>query len=266
MNDSNAYLNSVFGLKDQVIIVTGAAGGIGEALSDGISRAGAHVAMCDVRKDKNEKLAARLQADGLSAEAFSLDITDSRDMDNCIADIMNKWHKIDGLVNCAGINIRENILNVTPEHFDKIMDVNLKGLYFFTQKIVPYMIENGHGKIVNFSSHNAQGMLGGVSVYGATKSAVSALTRSMAIEWAQYNIQANAIAPGHILTELTQPTWTDPQRSAYLRERISMERPGDPDELIGMVIMLCSRASSYMTGQTYHVDGGCLAGGKPWVI
>jgi hypothetical protein len=103
-----------------------------------------------------------------------------------------------------------------------------------------------------------------VSVYGASKSGVSALTRSMAIEWARFNIQANAVAPGHILTPLTQVTWDHPTRSVYLRERIAMRRPGTPEEVAGLVLMLCSPASSYMTGQTYHLDGGCLAGGTPW--
>ena len=266
MQNIGNYLESVFSLKDQVIFITGSAGGIGEAISEGLAKAGGSIALCDIVQEKNEKLAERLQADGLTAAAFTLDITKAESMDDCISAVLKQYGRIDCLVNCAGINIRENYLDVTPEHYDKIMDVNLKGLYFLTQKIVPHMIENGHGKIVNFSSHNAQGMLGGVSVYGATKSALSALTRSMAIEWAQHNIQANAIAPGHILSELTVPTWKDPHRSSYLRERIAMERPGNPDELIGMTIMLCSQASSYMTGQTYHVDGGCLAGGKPWVI
>ena len=107
-------------------------------------------------------------------------------------------------------------------------------------------------------------MLGGCSVYGATKSGVVALTRAMAIEFAQYGIRANAISPGHILTDLTQVTWDHPTRAPWLRERIAMKRPGSPEELVGMAILLASNASSYMTGQAYHIDGGCLCGGAPW--
>jgi NAD(P)-dependent dehydrogenase (short-subunit alcohol dehydrogenase family) len=107
-------------------------------------------------------------------------------------------------------------------------------------------------------------MLGGCSVYGASKSAVAALTRSMAVEWAAHGIRANALAPGHILTALTNVTWEHPQRSQYLRERIAMRRPGAPEELLGMAIMLISDSSSYTTGAMVHVDGGCLAGGSPW--
>ena len=136
--------------------------------------------------------------------------------------------KIDILVNCGGINKREGFLDVEEKTYDLIMNVNLKGTFFMTQAVVPYMIKAGGGKIVNLSSHNAQGMLGGVSVYGASKSGVSALTRSMAIEWAQFNIQANAVAPGHILTPLTQVTWDHPTRSVYLRDRIAMRRRERP--------------------------------------
>jgi NAD(P)-dependent dehydrogenase (short-subunit alcohol dehydrogenase family) len=144
------------------------------------------------------------------------------------------------------------------------MGVNLKGLYFITQETAKHMIKEKKGNILNISSHNAVGMLGGCSVYGATKSALAALTRSMAVEWAKYGIRANALAPGHILTDLTTVTWAHPERSQYLRERIAMERPGNPEELLGIAVMLVSDSSSYITGSMMHVDGGCLAGGAPW--
>lgn len=114
------------------------------------------------------------------------------------------------------------------------------------------------------ASYNSTSMLGGVSVYGATKSAVAALTRSMAVEWAKFNIQANAIAPGHILTNLTKVTWENEHRANYLRERIAAERPGNPDEIVGIAILLAAAASSYITGDLINVDGGAIAGGKPW--
>lgn len=126
------------------------------------------------------------------------------------------------------------------------------------------MFRQRSGNIINIGSHNDEDMLGGCSVYGASKSGVRALTRSMAVEWAQYGIRANCISPGHFLTPLSQVTWDHPTRSVWLRDRIAMRRPGEPSELIGMVLMLASDASSYMTGQAYHVDGGCLVGGSPW--
>ncbi len=264
MSDIGNYLETQFSLAGKTALLTGGAGGIGRALAAGLCGAGAQTAVCDVNIEQANKVAADLAAKGHKAKAFKLDLTNMASIRQCADAVAADFGGIDILINCAGVNKREGFLDVLEKTYDFIMNVNLKGTYFMTQVVVPYMIKQGGGKIVNFSSHNAQGMLGGVSVYGATKSAVSALTRSMAIEWAKFNIQANAVAPGHILTELTQVTWDHPERSKYLRERIAMRRPGTPEEIVGMVLMLCSPASSYMTGQTYHLDGGCLAGGTPW--
>jgi len=179
--------------------------------------------------------------------------------------VINDYKHIDILINCAGINKREGFLDVEENTYDRIMDINLKGVYFLSQEVAKHMIKHKSGNIINVASHNSVGMLGGCSVYGASKSGVTALTRSMAVEWAQYGIRANAIAPGHILTPLTKAgTWENPERSAYLRERIAMKRPGTPDDLVGVVVMLASDASRYMSGMMVHVDGGCLAGGAPW--
>jgi gluconate 5-dehydrogenase len=264
MSDIGNYLEMQFSLAGKTALLTGGAGGIGYALSVGLCRAGARTAMCDINIARAREIEAELAAKGHQAKAFVVDLTDVTSIRQCVEAVVGEFGKIDILINCAGVNKREGYLDVEEKTYDFIMNVNLKGTFFMTQAVVPHMIKQGGGKIVNFSSHNAQGMLGGVSVYGATKGAVSALTRSMAIEWAKFNIQANAVAPGHILTELTQVTWKHPTRAPYLRERIAMRRPGMPEEIVGMVLMLCSDASSYMTGQTYHVDGGCLAGGTPW--
>ncbi len=264
MSDIGDYLETQFSLAGKTALLTGGAGGIGKALAEGLCGAGAQTAVCDVNIGRAREIAANLTAEGHQAKAFELDLTDATSIRQCAGAVVAEFGKIDILINCAGVNKREGFLDVTENTYDLIMNVNLKGTVFMTQAVVPHMVKQGGGKIVNLSSHNAQGMLGGVSVYGATKSAVSALTRSMAIEWAKFNIQANAVAPGHILTELTQVTWDHPTRAPYLRERIAMRRPGLPGEVVGMVLMLCSNASSYMTGQTYHIDGGCLAGGTPW--
>jgi NAD(P)-dependent dehydrogenase (short-subunit alcohol dehydrogenase family) len=263
-NGIGDYLKTQFSLEGKAALLTGGAGGIGEALAYALCSAGATTAICDLNLGQAEKVAADFTAKGLKAKAFALDLTKVESIHQCADAVAAAFGKIDILVNCGGINKREGFLDVEEKTYDLIMNVNLKGTFFMTQAVVPYMIKAGGGKIVNLSSHNAQGMLGGVSVYGASKSGVSALTRSMAVEWAQFNIQANAVAPGHILTPLTQVTWNHPTRSVYLRDRIAMRRPGTPEEVAGMVLMLCSPASSYMTGQTYHLDGGCLAGGTPW--
>lgn len=257
-------LQTLFSLENKVIVLTGATGGIGGALAKGLASVGGEMALCDLEEEKLSELALEIRGTGGECKTYGLDILQMDSIRSCISRIIADYGRIDVLINCAGINKREGFLDVEEATYDKIMGVNLKGLYFFTQEAAKHMIEAKKGSIINMASHNSVGMLGGCSVYGATKSAVTALTRSMAVEWASHGIRANAIAPGHILTALTTVTWEHPERSRYLKERISMERPGTPEELLGLTILLASDSSSYITGTMFHVDGGCLAGGAPW--
>ena len=262
--DQKEYLSSIVGLNGKTILITGASGGIGSAISKGVAQAGAEVALCGHTLSKCQDLSREIREMGGQAAAFHLDVADMDSIRKCVSEVIQHYGKIDVLFNVAGINKREGLLDVEEETYDRIMDTNLKGVFFVSQAVAREMYKRKSGNIINIGSHNDEGMLGGCSVYGAAKSGVVALTRSMAVEFAQYGIRCNAISPGHILTDLTQVTWNHPTRADYLRERIAMERPGMPEELVGMAIMLASDASSYMTGQAYHVDGGCLCGGKPW--
>lgn len=262
--NSKEYLNHVFGLDGKTVLVSGAAGGIGSAISEGLAYAGAEVFLCGRSVEKCQALTDKIMANGGKAFAHCLDVTDMSSIHTCVNDVTAQCGKIDVLFNVAGMNKREGLLDVDEETYDRIMDTNLKGVFMLSQAVAREMYKRKSGNIINIGSHNDEGMLGGCSVYGATKSGVVALTRSMAIEFAQYGIRANAISPGHILTELTQVTWDHPTRAPWLRDRIAMGRPGMPEELVGMAIMLASDASAYMTGQAYHVDGGCLCGGAPW--
>ena len=261
---NSLYLGEIFSLKDKVVLFTGATGGIGSVICCGYAKAGASMALCDIDDEKLAELEAVIRADGGEASRFILDLTRMEDIASCVDSVIRKYGRIDVLFNCAGINKREGILDVEESTYDRIMQINLKALYFISQEAAKHMRKAGRGNIINMASHNSVGMLGGCSVYGATKSAVTALTRSMAVEWAKFGIRANAIAPGHILTPLTTVTWEHPTRSAYLKERIAAERPGTPEEILGTAILLASDASSYMSGMMIHIDGGCLAGGAPW--
>ncbi len=256
-----ANLERIFTLENKVVLLTGALGGIGSVLAREMAGVGATMALADLDGAKLDALAAEI---GGAARGYPLDLLDGASIRRCVARVVEAHGRIDVLVNCAGINKREGYLDVEEATYDRIMGVNLKGTYFLTQEVAKHMIQAKKGSIINFASHNSVGMLGGVSVYGATKSAITALTRSMAVEWAKHGIRANAIAPGHILTPLTTVTWEHPERSKYLRERIAMGRPGTPQEIVGAAVLLASDASSYMSGMMIHIDGGCLAGGQPW--
>lgn len=257
-------LKTLFSLENKVILLTGAAGGIGSVLAEGLASAGATIAMCDLNVTELNLIADKIKANAGSSSCYSLDLAEMDSIKKCVDAVVADYGRIDVLVNCAGINVREGLLDVVESTYDKIMDVNLKGMYFISQEVAKHMIKEKAGNILNIASHNSVGMLGGCSVYGASKSAVVALTRSMAVEWAKHGIRANALAPGHFLTNLTTTTWENPARSEYLRKRIALERPGKPEELVGIAVMLVSDSSSYITGATMHVDGGCLAGGSPW--
>jgi len=257
-------LTKLFSLQGKVVLMTGAAGSIGAALSRGMAGVGAVVCNCDINEPALAQLEQEILAEGNQAESYYMDVTDNDSVKAAVAAVIQQFEKIDVLVNVAGINKREGFLDVTEETYDRIMDINLKSVFRVTQAVAPHMMQRRAGSIINIGSHNATSMLGGCSVYGATKSGIVAFTRSMAVEWAEWGIRANAISPGHFLTQLTQVTWDHPTRGEYLRERIAMRRPGEPEELLGLVVLLASDSSSYMTGANYVLDGGCLCGGAPW--
>lgn len=257
-------LKSLFSLEEKIILMTGSAGGIGAALSKGMARIGATMCNCDVSEKGLKVLEDEIAAEGGAARSYSMDVTDKASIQAAVDAIIAEFGRIDVLVNLAGINKREGFMDVQEDTYDRIMDINLKSVFLVSQAVVPHMMKARNGNIINIGSHNATGMLGGCSVYGATKSGVVSLTRSMAVEWAEWGIRANAVSPGHIITPLTQVTWEHPTRGDYLRDRIAMRRPGEPEELLGIVALLASDASSYMSGSNYVVDGGCLCGGMPW--
>jgi gluconate 5-dehydrogenase len=171
--------------------------------------------------------------------------------------------RIDILINCVGTNRRKPIRDVAAEDFEQIVAVNLQSVFFTCQAVHPIMQRQGGGKIINVGSVTSTDGLGGVSVYGATKAAIAQLTKTMALEWAKDNIQVNCLAPGFIMTPLTeQGLWGDAHRKQWLLDRIPARRPGKPEELLGVALLLASDASSYITGQIINVDGGYLAGGS----
>ena len=167
---------------------------------------------------------------------------------------------IDVLVNGAGINRRKPIDDVTPDDFDAIVAVNMRAVYFLSQAVHPFMSALGGGAIVNISSLSARHSYATISVYAATKAAVSSMTRSFAREWAVDGIRVNCIEPAVVQTEFTAPLWDDPKRGAWFAQHAPLGRLAQPHELVGAVIYLASDASSYVTGQAIVIDGGITSG------
>jgi len=259
-----AYLRKMFSLEGKTVLFTGAAGGIGGEVATGMALAGAHVALCDINMEGLKQRQKHIEELGGKASIFKMDVTDLESIKQTVKEVAELNGRIDVLVNCAGINKREGLADVAEETYDRIMNINLKGVFFVSQAVAPYMKEQRSGSIINIGSHNTGWVLGGCSVYAATKCGVVSLTRSMAVEWAKYNIRANCVSPGHIKTELTASTWSHPEKTKYLLDRIAMNRPGYPEDITGVCIFLASDAASYITGCEYRVDGGCMCGGQPW--
>jgi len=263
--DISKNLKDLFSLEDKVVLFTGAAGGIGSEMCKGLAGLGAKVALCDISLENAQAVEKEIVADGGIAAAFALELPHTDSIKDCIAAVLEKFGQIDVLVNCAGINVRLGALDVSEETYDKMMGINLKGAFFLSQEVGRHMVTRKKGSIVNVGSTNGMvNILGGCSVYGATKCGIDSLTRSLSIELAKHGIRANTIAPGAFKTPLSEAYWADTDKSGFLLGRIAMNRPGVPNELFGMMALLCSDASSYMTGGSYIVDGGIRAGGQTW--
>jgi NAD(P)-dependent dehydrogenase (short-subunit alcohol dehydrogenase family) len=163
-------------------------------------------------------------------------------------------------VNCAGINRRMPITDVSPAVYDEIMATNLRGLYFLSQAALPLLQARGGGKVLHIGSLTSLIGLSEVSVYGMAKSAVAQLTKTMAIEWAPFNVQVNCLCPGFIQTALAAPNWENPRRREWMLSRLPIQRGGQPDDVAGAALFLVSPAADYITGQSLYVDGGFTAG------
>lgn len=259
----SAILDRLFSLTNRTVLITGATGGIGEALALGFAEVGATVG---VNSRSLEKAAATCQTiidAGGQAIPLPADLTTVAACRQLIADAHRALGRLDILVNCAGMNRRKPVTAVTEEDWETIMAVNLRSAYFLCQAAHPLMQAQGGGKIINIGSLNTTYGLDNVSVYGATKAGMAQMTRVMAVEWAPDNIQVNLLSPGFIMTPLTaNGLWNNDQRRRWLHARIPMRRPGEPEELVGAALLLAAPASSYMTGSTITVDGGFLAGGS----
>lgn len=250
-----------FRLNDRVALITGAASGIGKELAKGLAEAGAHIVIADVNYDGAVRTAEEVAKIGVRTLAVKADITSERDLDEMVDRVMKEFGRIDILVNNAGIGARIEIERMEYKDWQRMMDVNLNSIFLVSKAVGKVMIEQKRGSIINISSMS--GLVVNVpqyqAAYNTSKAGVIMITRSMALEWARYNIRINTIAPGYMKTEMTAKDFENEGANPMVRkwmELTPMNRPGTPDELQGIALYLASDASSYATGGIFVVDGG----------
>jgi NAD(P)-dependent dehydrogenase (short-subunit alcohol dehydrogenase family) len=255
---------SLFDLSGKAAIVTGAGGGLGEWFAAGLAAAGARVLLTDHPRSSTQETARKIRETGGVVCEHTCDLTDDDAASAIMGEALARFGRVDIVVNNAGMNRREPIAEVSRETWNLISTVDLRLPYELSRAAATAMIERGEGgSIIHIGSLNNAIGLEGVSVYGAHKAALCQLAKSMSVEWARHGIRVNALCPGFMLTPLSKPLWDDPQRGRWILERSLLRRPGYPEELVGCLLLLASAAGSFITGQTYYVEGGWLAG-TPW--
>lgn len=262
MSDADA----LFSVRDKVVLVSGGSRGIGRALAEGFAKRGARVVITGRDAASLQATAREISCGAHPADFVVCDVSKPETIAPMIEATVAKAGRIDSILNVAGVNIRKRVETYTVEEYDYITDINLKGAFFVAQAVGKQMIAQGAGgTIINIDSLNTFAPLKGVLPYAMSKAGLGMMTRGMGMEWGDHGIRVNAIAPGFVLTDLTNKLWSDPTMQAWGKANTPLRRLGTPDDMVGAAIFLASDASRYMTGQVMYIDGGITCG-MQWPI
>ena len=250
-------------LLGRTALITGSSSGIGAGVAVAFARAGAACVVINYpspdQAEGAQAVADQVRAAGAQALAVQADVSSEADVDRLVARALEAAGRIDILVNNAGIGHGEPVEDLPVATWDRVIGIHLRGTFLMTHAVLPGMYASGYGRIINTASQLAYKGAPGLSAYTAAKGGIKLLSRSMAAEWAQFDIQANAIGPGYILTDMNQALVDNPQFDAWVKASNPAQRWGRPDELVGAAVFLASKASGYVNGQIIYVDGGWLA-------
>jgi NAD(P)-dependent dehydrogenase (short-subunit alcohol dehydrogenase family) len=244
---------NVFSLEGKTALVAGASRGIGLAIAQHIARAGARTILASRSVEKLQANAKALCDEGCAAEARECDIADQASINR----LVEALPPVDILINVSGTNVRKRFADYTPEEYERIMNTNLHGIVYLTQRVGGAMVERGTGgKIIMIGSLTSALGLPYLAVYTMTKSALAGLTRTLAAEWGRHGIQVNCIAPGFIVTDMNREMWQRPEMKQWAAGVQAAPRTGTPDDIAPLAVYLSGKGSDFVTGQLIFVDGG----------
>jgi len=252
--------DALFCVQDQVVLVSGGSRGIGRALAAGFFQRGAHVVITGRDAGSLQQTADALQDGSRSVTPLVCDVSQPDAIAELVAHVVEQHGRIDTLLNVAGVNQRKKVETYTVEEYDFILDINLRGAFFMAQQVGRRMIEQQSGAQIHIDSLNTASPLRGVTPYAMSKAGLSMMTRGLATEWGGHGVRVNALAPGFILTDLTEKLWSDPHLRKWGLDNTPLGRLGEVDDLIGTAVFLAAPASGFLTGQVIYVDGGMSAG------
>jgi len=250
--------NDLFDLDGKVAIVTGASRGLGKAMAVGLAKAGADVVVTDILD--TSKVVEEIKKIGRKSIGLLVDVSNKSSVEAMVKQTLEEFRRIDILVNNAGILRMGNAESMGKDDWDKVIDVNLTGQFLCAQAVGKQMIKQKSGNIINIASIAGLGGYAQSAVYSASKAGIILMTKSLAVEWGSHNIRVNAICPGVFATDMTDSFLKDRQFMEMINSRVPLKRYAKPDELVGSVIFLASKASDYMTGHALVIDGGWTAG------
>ncbi len=248
--------NPLFDLTGKTALVTGSSRGLGRAMAEGLAVAGARILINGTDPERVAQAVAEFRAAGHQADAAPFDVTNEPEILRAFEGFDAAGIAVDILVNNAGIQFRKPMVELATADWQRVIDTNLTSAFMIGREAAKRMIARGHGKIVNIGSLTSELARATVAPYTVAKGGIKMLTRAMAAEWAQHGIQANAIGPGYMITDMNQALIENPSFDAWVKGRTPARRWGRPEELVGAAVFLASSASDYVNGQIIYVDGG----------
>jgi gluconate 5-dehydrogenase len=253
--------STLFNLSGKTALITGGSRGIGLAIAKGLAGHGADVAIIARTKEQLETASRQIQADtDKKVWTYPFDLGDTKGIEALFEKIVAETKGIDILINCAGTTIRGPAQDVDLKTWNHVIEVNLTSVFVISQAFCRHREQLGKaGKIINIGSLTCHGARPTTAAYASSKGGLLMLTKTLAVEWAKYNINVNAIGPGYIATELTKPLWTDEDFNKWVLSKTPLARWGQPEDLAGTAVLLASKAGDFITGQIIYVDGGWLA-------